>query len=139
MGYPLCGRSAVRRCCFSLLLAVCSALCLPVMSTGDALTLQLKQKGELPQTVTSLKQLNTRAGDILSLRSEIGEDFAFRVETSRRTTHGNKVIRGVSEAGGRLTMVVSSDGQLQGSLREGGRAYRPVSYTHLTLPTNREV
>ena len=99
---------------------------MPVMSAGDALTLQLKQQDELPQTVTSLKQLNTRAGDILSLSSETGEDFAFRVETSRRTNHGNKVIRGVNEAGGRLTMVVTSDGQLQGYLREGSRTYRLV-------------
>ena len=99
---------------------------MPVMSAGDALTLQLKQQDELPQTVTSLKQLNTRAGDILSLSSETGEDFAFRVETSRRTNHGNKVIRGVNEAGGRLTMVVTSDGQLQGYLREGSSTYRLV-------------
>ena len=96
------------------------------MSVGDALTLQLTRKDELPQTLISLKQLNTHAGDILSLSSELGEDFAFRVETSRRTNHGNKVIRGVNEAGGRLTMVVTSDGQLQGYLREGGKTYRLV-------------
>ena len=65
------------------------------MSAGDALTLQLAGKDELPQTLISLKQLHTRTGDILSLSSEIGEDFLFRVETSRRTNHGNKVIRGV--------------------------------------------
>ena len=86
------------------------------MSVGDALTLQLTRKDELPQTLISLKQLNTHAGDILSLSSELGEDFAFRVETSRRTNHGNKVIRGVNEAGGRLTMVVTSDGQLHQQL-----------------------
>ena len=74
--------------------------------------------------MTSIKQLNTRVGDILSLSSEFGESFEFRGETSRRSNHGNKVIRGVSEAGGRLTMVVTSDGQLQGSLREGGNTYR---------------
>lgn len=118
--------SALGRCCFSLLLAICSAFCLPVMSVGDALTLQLTRKDELPQTLISLKQLNTHAGDILSLSSELGEDFAFRVETSRRTNHGNKVIRGVNEAGRRLTMVVTSDGQLQGHLREGGKTYRLV-------------
>ena len=96
------------------------------MSVGDALTLQLTEQDELPRAVTSLKQLNTSAGDILSLSSEMGENFAFRVETSRRTNHGNKVIRGVNEAGGRLTMVVTSDGQLQGYLREDGRTYRLV-------------
>ena len=61
---------------------------------------------------------------MLSLSSEFGEDFEFRVETFRRSNHGNKVIRGVSEAGGRLTMVVTSDGQLQGSLQQGGNTYR---------------
>ena len=126
MGFSLCHRSALRRCCLSVFLTICPAFSLPVMSAGDTLTLQLTQADQLPQTVTSLKQLNARAGDMLSLSSEFGEDFAFRVETSRRSNHGNKVIRGVSEAGGRLTMVVTSDGQLQGSLREGGNAYRLV-------------
>jgi hypothetical protein len=126
MDLALFDRSAMGRCCLGLLLMICPAFCLSVMSAGDALTLQLKQEDRLPQTVTSIKQLNTRAGDILSLSSEFGQDFAFRVETSRRTNHGNKVIRGVNEAGGRLTMVVTSDGQLQGSLREGGNTYRLV-------------
>ena len=48
------------------------------------------------------------------------------METFRRTNSGNKVIRGVNEAGGRLAMVVTSDGQLQGYLREDGRTYRLV-------------
>ena len=126
MDFALFDRSAMGRCCLGLLLIICPAFCLSVMSAGDALTLQLKQEDRLPQTVTSIKQLNTRVGDILSLSSEFGESFEFRVETSRRSNHGNKVIRGVSEAGGRLTMVVTSDGQLQGSLREGGNTYRLV-------------
>ena len=104
MEFSLCERSALRRCCLSVFLTIFPVFCLPVMSAGDALTLQLTQADQLPQTVTSLKQLNARAGDMLSLSSEFGEDFAFRVETSRRSNHGNKVIRGVSEAGGRLTM-----------------------------------
>ena len=126
MEVSLCERSALRRCCLGVFLTISLVFCLPVMSAGDALTLQLTQADRLPQTVTSLKQLNARAGDTLSLSSEFGEDFAFRVETSRRSNHGNKVIRGVSEVGGRLTMVVTSDGQLQGSLREGGNTYRLV-------------
>ena len=126
MDFSLCDRSAFRRHYLSVFLTICPAFCLPVMSAGDVLTLQLTQADQLPQTLTSLKQLNARAGDMLSLSSEFGEDFSFRVETSRRTNHGNKVIRGVSEAGGRLTMVVTSDGQLQGSFREGGNAYRLV-------------
>jgi len=96
------------------------------MSAGEALTLTLTHRDELPQAVKSLKQLDTRACDMLSLSSQYGEDFEFRVETSRRTNHGNKVIRGVSGAGGRLTMVVTSNGQLQGSLRERGKTYRLV-------------
>ena len=126
MNFSVCGRSALRRFCLSVFLTIVPAFCLPVMSAGDALTLQLKHEDELPKTMTSLKQLNVRAGDMLLLSSEFGEDFAFRVETSRLSNHGNKVIRGVSEAGGRLTMVVTSDGQLQGSLREGGNTYRLV-------------
>ena len=122
----LTASSALRRCCCIVLLTLCPVFFPVAMSAGDVLTLQLTQTDQLPQTVTSLKQLNTRAGDILSLSSEFGEDFEFRVETFRRSNHGNKVIRGVSEAGGRLTMVVTSDGQLQGSLQQGGNTYRLV-------------
>ena len=126
MDFSLCDRSALLRCSLSLFLSFCLALPSLTMSAGEALTLTLTHRDELPQAVTSLKQLNARAGDMLSLSSELGEDFAFRVETARRTNHGNKVIRGVSEAGGRLTMVVTSDGQLQGYLREDGRTHRLV-------------
>lgn len=116
MDFSLRDRNALHRFGLSVLLTIFPAFCQPVMSAGDALTLQLKHEDELPKTVTSLKQLKVRAGDMLSLSSEFGEDFAFRVETSRRSNHGNNVIRGVTEAGGRLTMVVTSDGQLQGSI-----------------------
>ena len=126
MDFSLRDRNALHRFGLSVLLTIFPAFCQPVMSAGDALTLQLKHEDELPKTVTSLKQLKVRAGDMLSLSSEFGEDFAFRVETSRRSNHGNNVIRGVTEAGGRLTMIVTSDGQLQGSLREGGNTYRLV-------------
>ena len=122
----LTASSALRRCCCVVLLTLCPVFFPVAMSAGDVLTLQLTQTDQLPQTVTSLKRLSTREGDVLSLTSEFGEDFEFRVETSRRSNHGNKVIRGVSEAGGRLTMVVTSDGQLQGSLQEGGNTYRLV-------------
>ena len=112
---------------FGLSVSVIGLLFCPVaMSEGDVLTLQLTQAEQQPQRVKSLRQLNTRTGDMLALSSEFGEDFEFRVETSRRSNHGNKIIRGVSEAGGRLTMVVTSDGELQGSLREGGSTYRLV-------------
>ena len=126
MDFSLCDRSALRRCSLSLFLSFCLALPSLAMSAGEALTLTLTHRDELPQAVTSLKQLNARAGDMLSLSSEFGEDFSFRVETSRQTNHGNKVIRGVSEAVGRLKMVVTSNGQLQGSFREGDNAYRLV-------------
>ena len=126
MDFTLCDGSILRRCFHSLFLSLCLAFPSLAISSGEALSLKLTQRDELPQAVTSLKQLNARAGDMLSLSSEYGEDFEFLVETSRRTNHGNKVIRGVNESGGRLTMVVTSNGQLQGSLREGGRTYRLV-------------
>ena len=126
MDFALCEHSALRRCSLSLFLSLCLSFPSLAMPAGEALTLTLSHRDELPQAVKSLKQLDTRAGDMLSLSSQYGEDFEFRVETSRRTNHGNKVIRGVSEAGGRLTMVVTSNGQLQGSLRERGKTYRLV-------------
>ena len=126
MDFSFCDRSALGKYCLSVFLTISAVFCPLAMSSGHILTLQLTQADQLPQSVNSLKQLNARAGDMLSLSSEFGEDFEFRVETSRRSNHGNKVIRGVNEAGGRLTMVVTSDGQLQGSLREGGNTYRLV-------------
>ena len=126
MDFNFCDRSALGRYCLSVLLTISAVSCPLAMSSGDILTLQLTQADQPPQSVNSLKQLNARAGDMLSLSSKYGEDFEFRVETSRRSNHGNKVVRGVNEAGGRLTMVVTSDGQLQGSLREGGNTYRLV-------------
>ena len=109
-----------------LVLIALLVLDVPAFSAGDRLTLQLTQADRLPQRITSAKQLNARAGDRLSLRSEFGEDYEFRVEAATRSNHGNKVIRGLNEAGARLTMVVTSDGRLQGSLRDGGRVYRLV-------------
>ena len=126
MEFSFCDRSALGRYCLSVFLTISAVFCPLAMSSGDILTLQLTQADQLPKSVNSLKQLNARAGDMLSLSSEFGEDFEFRVETSRRSNHGNKVVRGVNEAGGRLTMVVTSDGQLQGSLREGDNTYRLV-------------
>ena len=82
--------------------------------------------------MTTLKQLNTRAGDSLSLSFETREDFAFRVETSRRTNYGNTVIRGVNETGGRLTMVVTSYGQLKGYPRK--RCHGNHETHHRTAP-----
>ena len=114
MDFTLCEHSTLRRCSLSLFLSLCLSFPSLAMSAGEPLTLTLTNRDELPQAVKSLKQLDTRAGDMLSLSSQYGEDFEFRVETSRRTNHGNKVIRGVSEAGGRLTMVVTSNGQLSG-------------------------
>ena len=119
-------RTTLRGFGLSVFLMISLLFCPVAMSEGDVLTLQLTQAEQQPQRVKSLRQLNTRTGDMLALSSEFGEDFEFRVETSRRSNHGNKIIRGVSEAGGRLTMVVTSDGELQGSLREGGSTYRLV-------------
>ena len=72
MDFSLCDRSALRRHYLSVFLTICPAVCLPVMSAGDVLPLQLAQADQLPQTVPSLKQLNARAGDMLSLSSELG-------------------------------------------------------------------
>tara|TARA_X000000950_G_scaffold277611_1_gene367295 strand:+ start:502 stop:870 length:369 start_codon:yes stop_codon:yes gene_type:complete len=88
--FSLRDRNALRRFGLSVLLTIFPAFCLPVMSAGDALTLQLKHEDELPQTVNSLTQLKVRAGDMLSLSPEYGEGFAVRVEISRRTNHGNE-------------------------------------------------
>ena len=109
-----------------MLLLALLALDFPALSAGDRLTLQLTQADQVPLRITSVKQLNARTGDRLNLRSEFGDDYEFRVESASRSNQGNRVIRGLNEAGARLTMVVTSDGQLQGSLRDGGSVYRLV-------------
>ena len=81
MDFSLRDRNALHRFGLSVLLTIFPAFCQPVMSAGDALTLQLKHEDELPKTVTSLKQLKVRAADLLKgsevdyVSELIGESF----------------------------------------------------------------
>ena len=85
MDFSLCDRRALRRCSLSLFLSLCFAFPSPAISAGEALTLTLTHRDELPQAVKSLKQLDTRAGDILSLSSEAASILAQSHDSQRET------------------------------------------------------
>ena len=93
-------------------------------SHADILSLQLARGEQMPERVTSLKELQVRAGDYLNIQSELGEEYRVKIDRVSRSNLGNKVIAGRTDTGARLTMVLSSLGALQGSLREGSRTYR---------------
>ena len=92
---------------------------------ADQLTLRLTpDMQQSPQEVTSLASMNARVGDVLNMQSEFGQSYDFRIQTARRSALGNQIITGQSQAGANVVMVVTSEGQLQGSIRDGDAAYR---------------
>ncbi len=104
-----------------LLLALTSAV---LEVRADNLTVELARGNQSPELLASVKQLDARVGDVLSLRSEYGEVYEFNVASARRSALGNKIIAGKDETGARLTLVVTSDGVVQGSLRDAGQTFR---------------
>ena len=92
---------------------------------ADQLTLRLtRDMQQSPQEVTSLASMNARVGDVLNMQSEFGQSYDFRIQKARRSALGNQIITGQSQAGANVVMVVTSEGQLQGSIRDGDAAYR---------------
>ena len=104
-----------------LLLALASAV---LEVRADNLTVELARGNQSPELLASVKQLDARVGDVISLRSEYGEVYEFNVASARRSALGNKIIAGKNETGARLTLVVTSDGVVQGSLRDAGQTFR---------------
>lgn len=93
-------------------------------SRADTLSLEVTRGERMPERVVSLKQLQARAGDYLKIQSELGEEYRVKIDRVSRSNLGNKVIAGPTDTGARLTMVLSSLGGLQGTLREGSRTYQ---------------
>ena len=108
----------------SVAFAVTWAVAFSATTYADTLSLELSRGERMPERVVSLKQLHARAGDYLKIQSELGEEYHVKIERVSRSNLGNKVIAGSTKSGARLTMVLSSLGELQGSLREGSRKYR---------------
>ena len=108
----------------SVALAVTWAVAFSANTHADTLLLELSRGDRIPERVISLQQLQARAGDYLKIQSELGEEFRVKINSVSRSKLGNKVIAGRTDTGARLTMVLSSLGGLQGSLREGSRTYR---------------
>ena len=114
-------RAGFKQFCASVIVLMCF-LSTAVMADGIALEVQRDQREFMP--ITSLQSMDVRVGDIMSIRSEYGEILEFQIQAARRSSLGNRVISGLSSAGARLIMVVTSDGGLQGSIHDGDVAYR---------------
>ena len=91
---------------------------------ADDLAVELVRSNDAPEVITSVAQLDARVGDMLHLRSEYGDVYQFDVASARRSALGNKIISGNNKAGARLTLVVTSDGVVQGSVRDAGQTFR---------------
>ena len=114
----------IRRRLCAVALTVAWAMAFSANAHADTLSLELTRGERMPERVVSLQQLQARAGDYLKIQSELGEEYRVKIDRVSRSNLGNKVIAGRTDTGARLTMVMSSLGDLQGSLREGSRTYR---------------
>ena len=118
---PLEKRAVFKQLCACGIALMCF-LSTAVMADGISLEVQRGQREFMP--ITSLQSMNVRVGDVMSIRSEYGEIHEFQIQAARRSSLGNRVISGLSGAGARLIMVVTSEGRLEGSIRSGDLAYR---------------
>ena len=108
-------------------------LCVPVIALmcfspstvlADDIFLEVRRDQQETMPIASLQSMDARVGDVLSIRSEYGDVHDFRIHTARRSSLGNRVVSGTSDAGARVMMVITSEGKLQGSIRDGDMAYR---------------
>ena len=114
-------RAGFKQLCASVIALMCF-LSTAVMADGIAVEVQRDQREFMP--ITSLQSMDVRVGDVMSIRSEYGDIHEFQIQAARRSSLGNRVISGLSGAGARLIMVITSDGGLQGSIHDGDVAYR---------------
>ena len=91
---------------------------------AEDLVVDLVRGHQASKPIASVRQLDVRAGDVLRLKSEFGDVYELSVASARRSVLGNKIITGQNNAGAQLTMVVTSDGVVQGSMRDAGQTFR---------------
>ena len=109
---------------FFVALAAAAGIINPAAQAAETVTLELSRRGESSKTLVSLEQLYTQAGDEITVRSEYGETYSFRVESATRSLSGNKIIVGFDDNGARLNLVASPDGAVEGAIRDGFASYR---------------
>jgi len=119
--YPDDGRRKLAGSGALFFLLLLSAL---LQARADDLSVELVRSNDVSEVIASAKQLDARVGDMLHLRSEYGDVYQFDVASARRSALGNKIISGNNKAGARLTMVITSDGVVQGSVRDAGQTFR---------------
>ena len=119
-------RAGLKRFCAPVIALTCF-LSPTVMADGISLEVRRDQRELMP--ITSVQSMDVRAGDVMSVRSEYGEIHEFQIQAARRSSLGNRVVSGLSDAGARLIMVVTSEGRLQGSIRDGDMTYRLTQTT----------
>ena len=118
---PLEKRAVFKQLCACGIALMCF-LSTAVMADGISLEVQRGQREFMP--ITSLQSMDVRVGDVMSIRSEYVATHEFQIQAARRSSLGNRVISGLSGAGARLIMVVTSEGRLEGSIRDGDMTYR---------------
>ena len=118
---PLEKRAVFKQLCACGIALMCF-LSTAVMADGISLEVQRGQREFMP--ITSLQFMDVRVGDVMSIRSEYVATHEFQIQAARRSSLGNRVISGLSGAGARLIMVVTSEGRLEGSIRDGDMTYR---------------
>ena len=109
------------RLCVSVMALMCFS---PSTVLADDIFLEVRRDQQETMPIASLQSMDARVGDVLSIRSEYGDVHDFRIHTARRSSLGNRVVSGTSDAGARVIMVITSEGKLQGSIRDGDMAYR---------------
>lgn len=114
-------RAGCKRFCASIIALMCF-VSPAVMADGISLEVRRDQRELMP--ITSLQSMDVRVGDVMSIRSEYVATHEFQIQAARRSSLGNRVISGLSGAGARLIMVVTSEGRLEGSIRDGDVTYR---------------
>ena len=66
-------------------------------------------------------------GDLLQVSNARGRTYDVTIARSKLSSSGNRSLSGTTEGNGTFVLVITADGQLQGSLAEGPDFYRILS------------
>jgi len=62
-------------------------------------------------------------GDLLQVSTSRGRTYDIAITRSTLSTHGNRSLSGATEGNGTFVLIITADGQMQGSLAEGADFY----------------
>ena len=70
----------IRRMLCAAALTVALAAAFSANTHADTLSLELARGEQMPERVVSLKELRARAGDYLTIQSELGEEYRVKID-----------------------------------------------------------